>query len=150
MTRATGVQVLLDADAAPGAPVALLEKAVRRTLAAESCRRAEISVALLDDARMRELNRTWLDKDRSTDVIAFSLGEEGDVVGDVYVGFEQAARQAADVGVALHEELVRLVVHGTLHVLGHDHPEGEERDASDMFRLQERLVRETMQESVAD
>ena len=150
MTRAKGVQVLLDLDASPNAPAALLEKAVRRTLEAEDCGRAEISVALLDDARMRELNRTWLKTDRSTDVIAFSLGEEGDVVGDVYVGFEQAARQAADVGVTLDEELVRLVVHGTLHVLGHDHPEGEERVRSAMFRLQERLVREAMETASAD
>lgn len=150
MTRAKGVQVLLDVEAAPNAPAELLEQAVRRTLEAEKCRRAEISVALIDDARMRELNRTWLAKDRPTDVIAFSLGEEGDVVGDVYVGFDQAARQAAEVGVALDEELVRLVIHGTLHVLGHDHPEGEAREASAMFRLQERLVRESMGAASAD
>lgn len=150
MTRPRGVRVFMDLDAAPAAPGELLEQAVRRALEAEGCRRAEVSVALLDDARMRELNRTWLGKDRGTDVIAFSLGEDGDVVGDVYVGFEQAARQAAEVGVALEEELVRLVVHGTLHVLGHDHPEGDGREASAMFRLQERLVRESMGSASVD
>jgi probable rRNA maturation factor len=150
VTRPKNVQVLLDVEAAPAAPAALLEKAVRHTLAAEGCPRAEISVALLDDARMRELNRTWLKRDRSTDVIAFSLGEDGDVVGDVYVGFEQAVRQAAEAAIALDEELVRLVVHGTLHVLGHDHPEGEGRETSAMFRLQERLVREAMGATTAE
>ena len=142
MTRSARVRVQVDVGAGPAALVEALERAVRRTLAAEGCREAEVSVALLDDAGMQQLNHRWLGKDRTTDVIAFSLGEEGDIVGDVYVGYEQAARQAAELGVAPDEELVRLVVHGTLHVLGHDHPEGEERSASPMFELQERIVRE--------
>jgi probable rRNA maturation factor len=60
----------------------------------------------------------------------------------VYVGAEQAARQAAEAGVGVGEELVRLAVHGTLHVLGHEHPEGDGREESPMFALQEALVRE--------
>ena len=66
-------------------------------------------------------------------------------VGDVYVGIEQAGRQAAEHGVPLDEELVRLAVHGTPHVVGHDHPEGPERLESPMFVLQERLVRDVME-----
>jgi probable rRNA maturation factor len=133
------------AGSGPAACAAALERAVRRTLASAGCRRGEISVALLDDVEITELNRRYLRKDRPTDVLAFSLGEPGDVVGDVYIGFEQAARQAENLGVATCEELVRLAVHGTLHVLGHDHPEGPERDTSEMFRLQERIVRESME-----
>jgi probable rRNA maturation factor len=149
VTPESGVRVQVDAGEVPAATMAMLERAVRRTLTAEGCREAEISVALLSDAEMQDLNRRYLGKDRTTDVLAFSLGEPGEVVGDVYVGFEQAARQAADHGVPPDEELVRLVVHGTLHVLGHDHPEGEEREASPMFRTQERLVRELTQEPSA-
>jgi probable rRNA maturation factor len=104
---------------------------------------AEISVSLLDDGAMAELNRRWLGRPGSTDVLAFSLAGEGDPpLGDIYVGRERAARQAGEHGVPVAEELVRLVVHGTLHVLGHDHPEGPERLESEMFRLQEALVRE--------
>lgn len=147
MTRSARVHVQVDAGAGPAALASALERAVRRTLEAEGCRAAEVSVALLGDADMQNLNRRWLGKDRSTDVIAFSLGEEGEVLGDVYIGHEQAARQAADLGVSLDEELVRLAVHGTLHVLGHEHAEGEERSASPMFRLQEELVRALAEES---
>lgn len=106
----------------------------------------EVSVALLPDEEMRRLNREFLGKNRTTDVLAFSLAGGGDTVGDIYLGFEQAARQAADVGVSLREELARLAIHGTLHVLGHDHPDGPDRSESEMFRLQERLLRELLEE----
>lgn len=109
----------------------------------------ELSVALLDDPDIRRLNHEHLGHDRVTDVIAFPLWDEGEpVVGDVYVGFEQARRQAAAEGVPLEEELVRLVVHGTLHVLGWDHPEeAAGREASPMYRLQERIVRAVVDEA---
>lgn len=118
----------------------LLRDAVLRTLQAEGREVVELSLTVLDDEGIRELNRTWLGHDRPTDVIAFGLGEEGDLVGDVYLGFEQARRQATEHGVSVREELARLTVHGTLHVLGHDHPEGEERWDSPMYRRQEEIL----------
>jgi rRNA maturation RNase YbeY len=121
-----------------------LRRAVAHTAASEGKSAGEISVTLLDDDGIRQLNRRYLGRDRPTDVIAFSLGDPPMVLGDVYVGLDQARRQAADEGVPLEEELVRLAVHGTLHVLGHDHPEGAERTSSPMFDLQERLVRELL------
>jgi len=137
----TPLQVHLSAG--PGAPADLLRRAVVRTLRREGVESAELSVSLLDDDAMAVLNRRWLGRPGSTDVLAFSLAGEGEPpLGDVYVGWERAARQAVEHGVPVAEELVRLVVHGTLHVLGHDHPEGPERLESDMFRLQEALVRE--------
>jgi len=105
----------------------------------------EISLALLDDAEMTRMNRRYLGVDGPTDVIAFALGEEFDPLGDVYVGAEQAASQASERGITLEEELVRLTVHGTLHVLGYDHPEGCE-GGSEMFRIQEQLVTQVMAE----
>lgn len=146
LSEGTGedLEVIVNAESAPDAPAELLERAVRRTLADAGVTRAEISLTLLEDAAIRKLNREWLDRDRVTDVIAFSLGEDGPVLGDVYVGWEQAHRQASDLGLDVHEELVRLAVHGALHVLGHDHPEGRERLASPMFALQERLVRDVL------
>ncbi len=140
-------RVHVDAGAGPEAVVPALERAVVRTLAEEKFANAEISVALLTDAVMQDLNRRYLGKDRTTDVLAFSLGEGEEVIGDVYVSFEQAGRQADELGIPLEQELVRLVIHGTLHVLGHDHPAGEDRDQSEMFVLQERLVRELMGET---
>jgi len=119
-----------------------LRRAVEHTARSQGCAGGEISVTLLSDDAIRDINRTWLQRDRPTDVIAFSLGEDGPLMGDVYIGVDQARRQAAEAGVPLAEELVRLAVHGTLHTLGHDHPEGDDRAASPMFALQERLVRE--------
>ncbi len=119
-----------------------LRRAAEHTALAEGVGAGELSVTLLADVAMQELNRGYLGHDRSTDVLAFSLGENDTLLGDVYVGIEQAERQAREAGVTLEEELVRLVVHGTLHVLGWDHPDGPERLQSPMFRRQEELVRE--------
>jgi probable rRNA maturation factor len=64
------------------------------------------------------------------------------VVGDVYIAPDVARRNAKAEGTGVREELMRLVVHGVLHVLGHDHPdEGEARYASPMWKRQERLLR---------
>jgi probable rRNA maturation factor len=101
-------------------------------------------VALVDDPSITALNLRFLDAPGPTDVLAFSLGDRAELIGDIYVGFEQAARQAAELGVSLQEELVRLAVHGTLHVLGYDHPQDEARAESPMFVLQESLVRQAM------
>ncbi len=120
----------------------LLESAVRLALSAEGLDAAEVSVTLLDDRPIREMNRDYLDRDRPTDVISFALHSDDEaVLGDVYIGIEQAGRQAAAEGVPVREELARLAIHGTLHVLGYDHPEGEERTRSEMFQRQEDLMR---------
>lgn len=122
-----------------------VRSAVRRVLRAEGHSRGEVSVAFLADPEITELNREYLGHDRPTDVISFALHEAGDPpLGDVYVGVEQALRQAEELGVAASEELLRLVVHGTLHVLGHDHPEGPERAGSEMFLRQEEILRDLL------
>jgi probable rRNA maturation factor len=135
----------IDDQTFPDAPVALIEKAVRLALDAEKRGDVEISVALLADAEMRRLNSEYLGRDHTTDVLAFALsGDDEPTVGDVYLGFDQAVRQAEEVDVPLQEELARLAIHGTLHVLGYDHPEGPERSDSPMFQLQERLLQEVL------
>lgn len=125
----------------------LLEDAVRTTLAREEVESGEVSLTLLEDEAIRAMNRHYLSRDRPTDVIAFALHREGTPpLGDVYLGVDQARRQAEELEIPLAEELARLAVHGTLHVLGWDHPEGEERDDSPMFRRQEALVRRILEE----
>ena len=66
-------------------------------------------------------------------------------MGDIYLGFEQAKRQASELDVPLYEELLRLVIHGTLHVLGHEHSEGANRVQSEMFLKQEELLRSVLE-----
>ena len=126
-----------------------LRSAVSLVLRSARLSEGEISLTLLDDDAIRELNRTYLGKDAPTDVISFAL-HEGDeaVLGDVYVGYEQAAIQAVEAGISVEEELGRLSIHGTLHVLGYDHPDTEARYSSEMFILQERLVQKLLDEAI--
>jgi probable rRNA maturation factor len=100
-----------------------------------------ISVTFLGRDSMRRLNAAHKGHDRATDVLTFSLdGPSGQIVGDVYICPWVAQREARARGIPLRQELVRLVVHGTLHALGRDHPEGPERTRSAMWRRQERYV----------
>jgi probable rRNA maturation factor len=115
----------------------------RAVLRAEKVKHAMLSIAFVTPRRIAALNREHLGHRGPTDVISFHFQRAtGDdpVVGDVYVCPDVARESAAAHGVGVRHELTRLVVHGTLHVLGHDHPEGEEREQSAMWRRQERLV----------
>ena len=137
-----GVDVFLNNPAGGALPEELVESGIRAALEAEEVERGELSLTFLDDAGITSLNREHLGRDRTTDVIAFALHEAGEPpLGDIYVGYDQARRQSEELGVSLEEELLRLAIHGTLHVLGYDHPEGEGRTESPMFRRQEALVR---------
>jgi probable rRNA maturation factor len=101
---------------------------------------SRVEITLLSAAAMRRLNRRATGRRGLTDVIAYALPQpDGRLVGDVYICPAAAARMASD-GVGVREELIRLAVHGTLHVLGYDHPESARRTRSSMWRLQERYV----------
>jgi probable rRNA maturation factor len=105
-------------------------------------REAELSVSFVGRTTMRALNREHKGNDRPTDVLAFSLSQPGNqLVGDIYICPSVAREQADRLGLSPRQELVRLVVHGVLHVLGHDHPEGSDREQSPMWRRQERYLR---------
>ena len=100
---------------------------------------AELSVTFLTAESMRALNRDYHGVDDLTDVLAFGLGEDP-LVGDIYISPDAAEASARELGLDPAAEILRLVIHGILHLLGHDHPEGEARYASPMFELQERLL----------
>lgn len=123
----------------------LITRAARAVLAAHEIADAELSVTLLDDAAIADLNVRFLGCAGPTDVISFPLHAAGEApLGDVYVGYEQALRQAAELEVPPEEELARLAIHGILHVLGYGHPEGRERESSPMWQVQETILREVM------
>ncbi len=142
------VNVLVEADDV-GQKVRAAEDAVRAVLRAEGrSDEVEVSVALVDDARIQELNRDYRGKDRPTDVLSFSMNEEVltedgrslFLLGDVVISLPTAIRQAGEYGWTPEEEIARLAVHGTLHLLGYDHEE-DEAEAEDMRRREEAILR---------
>jgi probable rRNA maturation factor len=121
--------------------------AARAALRAEGVRHAMLSITLLDRAAIARMNRKHLDHTGPTDVISFGFTRATSadpVIGDIYIAPDVARANARERGVAVREELARLVVHGTLHVLGHDHPVDTTREQSDMWRAQERIVRRVL------
>lgn len=127
-----------------GRVLPLPERAVRRivhgVLAGERSE-AQVSVTFVGPRVMRRLNAAHKGHDAPTDVLAFPLPlPDGGLAGDVYVCRAVARRHARRLGVPEREELARLVVHGTLHVLGWEHPETGDRSRSPMWRRQERYV----------
>jgi probable rRNA maturation factor len=119
---------------------ALVRRVVQAVLKAER-RKGLVSVTFLGRDSMRQLNAAHKKHDRPTDVLTFALGgPTGQVFGDVYICPWVAQREARTRGIPLREELIRLVVHGTLHALGREHPDGPDRTRSAMWRRQERYV----------
>ena len=107
-----------------------LSQAARLVLEGEGLEDGSLSLAVVDDATMRDLNRKYLDHDYATDVLSFLL-EQGPVgiEGEVIVSADTAARQAADAGWTTDQEMLLYVVHGTLHLAGYDDADAEGRCA---------------------
>jgi probable rRNA maturation factor len=111
------------------------------------CPEAEVGCLLVTDARIRALNRHYRGEDHPTDVLAFPQGQGSGpagypgLLGDVVISVETAARQAARAGHSLTREAALLLIHGILHLLGHDHATAAARRR--MWALQRRLLRET-------
>lgn len=125
---------------------ARLSAAARLTLRAEKVRHALVSVTLVTAPRIAAINARHLKHHGATDVISFGFSRErgGPVVADIYIAPAVARANAKRHGVGVREELVRLVVHGVLHALGYDHPDGDARFRSAMWRRQEALVMRAM------
>ena len=104
----------------------------------------EVSVAIVNDSRMRELNSRFTGTDAATDVLAFPLergrgASEGDVLGEIVASGETALREAAERGVPPEAELALYVIHGVLHLLGYrDHTDA---DRNRMYRKESTLLR---------
>ena len=115
--------------------VARLRRVANAILRGIGQSKAELSVALVDDASIAELNGQYRAKPRPTDVLSFSLVEgdfadhRGDMLGDVVISVETAAMQAAERHRSLDETVARLLVHGVLHLIGHDHEDDAEARA---------------------
>ena len=124
----------------------------RRVLEAEHVNDAMLSITFVGGRAMAALNRRHLGRRGTTDVIAFGFGRSAPrspVVGDIYIAPDVARANALTHGARVREELIRLIVHGVLHVLGYDHAEDETRNESEMWARQERLVARVMKGAAA-
>ncbi len=105
---------------------------------------ANVSLTLVGKTRMQRLNRTYRQRDYATDVLAFPMQDASQFpeafVGDVVVCVPVALSQASKFGNTPDEELLRLLIHGTLHLLGYDH-ETTEREAKRMKRKEQTIFR---------
>jgi len=121
----------------------LLERSAERILEAVGHSSSELSLVLVDDEAIAQLNSSYRGKNEPTDVLSFSLleGEQaayrGALLGDVVISLNTALRQAEQLGQSPDDELARLLIHGVLHLLGYDHVEAAQ--ARRMQAEEERL-----------
>jgi len=131
---------------AHGVERAAVRRLVSRILTDHDVPDADVSVTFTTDAAIHELNLSYRQVDRPTDVLAFALTEgEGDdagaetVLGDVVISLDRAAVQARRYKRTLERELLKLTAHGVLHLLGYDHERPDDRKT--MRRMENRYVR---------
>ena len=109
---------------------------------------AEINVLIVNDEYIRGLNRDYRGIDSATDVLSFALNDPGDdsfdfdpdrsLLGDIVISLDTARRQAAELGHPTETELLHLLCHGTLHLLGYDHMTRKDRQR--MFSLHKSIL----------
>lgn len=102
---------------------------------AQAGAQGEVSVLLTDDAEIQVLNRDWRGKDKPTDVLSFPAAEiDRPFLGDIAIAFETMQRDAASRKIALDQHLSHLLIHGLMHLLGHDHK--DDTEAAEMEALE--------------
>lgn len=130
--------------------LAFVSKVLERAAQHEETGEAEVSVTFTDDESIRAINRDYREKDQATDVISFSMEEQGEdevaiigetgprLLGDIIISVERTKLQAEEYGHSFERELGFLAVHGFLHLLGYDHM--NEQDEKKMFGRQEEIL----------
>jgi probable rRNA maturation factor len=122
----------------------------QRILAALDLPEAELSILLVDDIQIRELNRQHLGRDNATNVLAYSMQEGAfsslhpHLLGDLVISVETALRQSNRFGLNPMEMVTLLIVHGVLHLIGYEH-EGKKKEAREMALKQKELLRFALQ-----
>ncbi len=113
---------------------------------------AELSISFVDDARIQELNRRYLGRNKPTNVLAFSMREgefpslHPQVLGDVIISVDTARRQSTRFGLSERETIALLMIHGILHLLGYEH-EGTKKGAHQMALKQKELLTRSVRKS---
>lgn len=103
----------------------------------------EISLLVLNNKQIQEINRLYRDIDKPTDVLSFPMNEDKEIktnmLGDIVISLEKCKSQAEDAGIDLSREIANVYIHGLLHLLGYDHEKDTEEEKK-MFDLQEKVL----------
>jgi probable rRNA maturation factor len=135
------IRVIVTNEAGAGVPEERVEAAVQAALANVDYGSIEVSVAIVDDPTIHELNREFLDHDYPTDVLSFPLEDTASrLEGEIVVSADTAARCAIEAGWSATDELLLYVVHGALHLAGYR--DKESQDAGDMRRREAAVLKE--------
>lgn len=119
-------------------PLRAAQRLLETAAQGEGAQLRSVSLVFVDDRTMRELNRRYLRHDRTTDVLSFSYGTRRRLEGEIIVNLDQARRQAPTFGATYRHEVSRLIVHGLLHLAGHDDRTDAER--ARMHRREDRYL----------
>jgi len=112
-----------------------IKKKVDAIMASLNCLDKEVSILLMGDNDIRQLNKEFRDYDKSTDVLSFPQNSDEDpqipgeiILGDIAISLDKAKFQAKEHGLKLNEEIILLLIHGILHLLGYDHEISEQEE----------------------
>ena len=120
-----------------------LKKFLEKVITGENKIPGDLIFILSGNEAMLEMNRKFMNHDYHTDVISFGASKEGKIQGEIYLGFETICRNAVLYGIGRKEELVRVMIHGILHLCGYT--DGNEKERVKMFKRQEQLLKEYME-----
>ncbi len=109
-------------------PLKKMRETAARVFNGEGQNEVELSIVILDDPAIHQMNVDFLQHDYPTDVITFNMDEEDTLAGEVYISADTAESQAKEYGVSLTNELMRLAAHGALHLCGYDDATDEQRE----------------------
>lgn len=122
-----------------------VRRSLKRLLKELGCKDNEVSLLLVDDDQIREINKNYLQRDRPTNVISFAMTEGAfgevhpEILGDIILSVETAARDAMACDIDFMDEVEFLLIHGLLHLLGYNHENVESREAEKMKKLEREL-----------
>lgn len=142
------IEITIDSDFKSKLDPTILQNAIHTTLVSAEKANTDVTLKITGDEEMHHLNQTYRNIDRTTDVLSFNQDyidpETGRLyLGDIIISFDQAHAQAVANQRPLIEECTRLAIHGTLHLLGYDHAEPEEKEI--MWNKQESLLDKIME-----
>ena len=127
----------------PGSPT--IRKRAEQIMEQVGCERCELSIVLCDDSFIQELNRSYRNKDKPTDVLSFPMIQDAHtelkdaLLGDVIISIDTASRQAQSRNHSLLTEVTTLLIHGILHLIGYTHENDD--DESRMNRMASQLLK---------